>query len=241
MPHEPRLPIARGLPNRFDRMNLVRPQQNDFFAFVIQDAVAPDHLVRERNVECGFGKGQVVVHRLIFFVHPPREELFVEVAAIVRSDVASLGAVRHHEHLHQPHQSPELAFFAVLFDLPVGIHVRMIGVLEFDVNHREPVDEKRHVKTTVALPRVSRRTVLVDDFINGIAACDFPTVDGHETHRPQLGIFTRQRNLRNAVFAREPPGCFVGGLRLVTNEVLHLRHFGVGQQHALQPVDVGGV
>ena len=117
----------------------------------------------------------------------------------------------------------------------------MIDVLKFDVNHREPIDEKRHVKTTVALPRVSRRTVLVNDFVNGIAARNFPAVDGHETHRPQFGVFTRQRNLRHAVFAREPSGRFVGGLRLVTDEVLHLRHFGVGQQHPLQAVDVGGV
>ena len=90
--------------------------------------------MRSRNVESSLGKSKVVFHRFVVFVHPACEELLIELSAVVGGDVARLGAVCHHEHLHEPHQATELAFFAVFLDLTIGVHERVILVFQLNVN-----------------------------------------------------------------------------------------------------------
>ena len=183
-------------------MDLVWAQQDDFFALVIEHTVLANHQMRGRDVESSLGKCKVVLHRFVVFVHPSREELLIELSAVVGGDVARLGAVCHHKHLHKSHQAAELAFFAIFLDLTIGVHEGMILVFQLNVNQRQTIDEKRDVKT--AIPQTARLfdggTILVDDFVARFAASHFTIVDGDKRNGSLGGVLSHNRNLSNAVF-----------------------------------------
>ena len=183
-------------------MNLVWAQQDDFFALVIQHAVLANHQVRGRDVESSLGKCKVILNGLVVFIYPACEELLIELSAVVGGDVARLGAVCYHEHLHEPHQATELAFFAVFLDLTICVHERVILVFQLNVNQRQTIDEKRDVKTAISGTAgfFDVGAILVDDFVTRFAACHFTIVDGDKRNGSLGSVLSYNRNLSDAVF-----------------------------------------
>ena len=129
MPNETGFSVPRSLADSFDSMDLIGTKKNYLLTIVVQNTVFAHHQVRSGNIERSFGKSQIVLDRLIHLVNPTHQELFIHVPVIVGGDVARLLAVTHDKHLHQAHQTTELAFFAVFRDLTEGIHKGMVAIL----------------------------------------------------------------------------------------------------------------
>lgn len=99
-------------------------------------------------------KLQIILHRLILLIDPSRQELLIEIRARIGRDIARITAIGHHKHLHHAKEPAELALETVLLDLTERIHKRMLLILELNMNHRQAVNEQRHIKTALTIIRI---------------------------------------------------------------------------------------
>ena len=68
----------RRLPHGLDRMNLIRPQEQQALRIIVQDSILRHHFMRCRNSQDRLRKIEITRDRLIFLIQPAGKKLLVQ-------------------------------------------------------------------------------------------------------------------------------------------------------------------
>ena len=231
MPDKARLLSGRRPLDRLNGMDLIGPQQDELMALGINDTVMTNHLMRRRNPQDFPRKLQIILHRLILLIDPSRQELLIEIRTRIGRDIARITAIGHHKHLHHAKEPAELALETVFLDLTECIHKRMLLILELNMNHRQAINEQRHIKTALAVIRILLiGNELVDNLIGRTAARNLTVADCHKMNRPLAGILARKRDNRLAILPRQPQCRLIRALGHIEHILPNLMELGIGNR-----------
>ena len=120
-------------------------------------------------------------------------------------DVARVRAVRDDEHLERREDIAIDALFLVLLHLIERFFVRHLAALELNLDDGKPVDEERHVTTTVNAHLFELlHPDLMHNLIDRRAACDVLSLENNWAHGAERGVVTDNLHTGNTVLALQP-------------------------------------
>ena len=174
------------------------------------------------------GKGDVFRHRLVILIEPCRQELFIEVAFAGRSNIARIGGIGNDKHLERRVNVTEGSFFEVLLNLVEGLPVGMAAVLQFNLYHRQAINQQGNIATAVPVHLfLPIEFNLMDNFIDRGATSNISPLEYDRVDRTQFGIFPLDADPDDTVFPHEPLSGIVEGRE--TELVLDLLEFTICQ------------
>ena len=105
----------------------------------------------------------------------------------------------------------------------------MVTILELDVDHRQAIDEQRHIAAAIAVHLLLARELnLMHDLIDRRATGNIHALEDNRIHRSKRRIFTLHTQTGNAILAHQPLGRIVE--RRKTQLILNLQELEVRQR-----------
>ena len=212
MPYKTRLSSLRSFPDCFNRMDLIRSKQNQTFCILIQHRVSGNHLMSLWNAQNALCKIYIICYRIIFFIQPSADKLWIQFRIRSSTEIFGIHAIADDKHLNSGENAGKLTLTNIFFYLPESIHIRMLLIFQFYMNHRQTVDHKGYIKTSVLSFNlcilICQCSILVDHFIDTAATCNMLMV---HHHKMQLLCITLHMNHDLAIFTYQPFTGFIEG------------------------------